>query len=113
MAGVACRLGPNESLAPPIFLDPVQGELRARFNIEVPVFPWPAPPKRLLRISTQLYNTPRKSRSWHPPSANSCTVRQRPATLVAPTDSRLYRRLPTGATIELEIGATGLVAPGR
>jgi isopenicillin-N epimerase len=50
-------LGPEETLAPPIFLDPVQGQLRARFNIEVPVFPWPAAPKRLLRISAQLYNT--------------------------------------------------------
>lgn len=26
-------------------------------NIEVPIFPWPAPPKRLLRVSAQLYNT--------------------------------------------------------
>jgi isopenicillin-N epimerase len=25
--------------------------------IEVPVFPWPTAPRRLLRISTQLYNT--------------------------------------------------------
>jgi isopenicillin-N epimerase len=59
MAAVALPdLGSQEALAPPLFLDPVQAKLRARFNIEVPVIPWPASPKRLLRISAQLYNTP-------------------------------------------------------
>ncbi len=40
----------------PLYLDPWQDELMARHRIEVPVIPWPAPPKRLLRISAQLYN---------------------------------------------------------
>ncbi|MGH7263575.1 MAG: aminotransferase class V-fold PLP-dependent enzyme [Candidatus Rokuibacteriota bacterium] len=37
--------------------DPLQNALLHRFGIEVPVMAWPAPPKRLLRISAQLYNT--------------------------------------------------------
>ena len=41
----------------PLYLDPLQDELLAKFNIEVPVIPWPAPPRRLLRISAQLYNS--------------------------------------------------------
>jgi isopenicillin-N epimerase len=47
----------TQELLPPLFLDPTQQKLRALFKIEVPVTPWPAPPQRLLRISTQLYNT--------------------------------------------------------
>jgi len=36
---------------------PLQDDLRVRHGIEVPIMPWPAPPKRLLRISAQLYNS--------------------------------------------------------
>jgi isopenicillin-N epimerase len=36
--------------------DPLQKELFERHRIEVPLPPWPAPPKRLLRISAQAYN---------------------------------------------------------
>lgn len=36
--------------------DPLQKELFAQHGIEVPIIPWPAPPKRVLRVSAQLYN---------------------------------------------------------
>jgi isopenicillin-N epimerase len=37
--------------------DPLQARLFERWHIEVPVMSWPAPPRRLIRISAQLYNT--------------------------------------------------------
>lgn len=40
-----------------LYTDPLQEHLRTEFGIEVPIIPWPAPPKRLLRISAQLYNS--------------------------------------------------------
>ena len=36
---------------------PLQERLREKHRIEVPVVPWPAAPKRLLRISAQVYNS--------------------------------------------------------
>lgn len=36
---------------------PFQDTLREEHRIEVPIIAWPAPPKRLLRISAQLYNS--------------------------------------------------------
>jgi isopenicillin-N epimerase len=38
--------------------DPLQARLFDAWHIEVPVMSWPAPPRRLIRISAQLYNTP-------------------------------------------------------
>ena len=43
---------------PPHVIDPLQTRLLEEFGIEVPIFPWPAPPRRLLRISAQAYNSP-------------------------------------------------------
>jgi isopenicillin-N epimerase len=37
-------------------MDPLHAQLWEGFRIEVPVFPWPAPPRRVLRISAQVYN---------------------------------------------------------
>lgn len=36
--------------------DPLQDVLFEQHRIEVPVVPWPHPPKRVLRVSAQLYN---------------------------------------------------------
>lgn len=48
---------PDVRLAPPIYLDPLQDRLREKYNLEVPVMPWPAHPQRVIRISAQLYNS--------------------------------------------------------
>ena len=37
--------------------DPLQRRLYDDWKIEVPIMSWPAPPRRLIRISAQLYNT--------------------------------------------------------
>jgi isopenicillin-N epimerase len=47
---------------PPLYIDPLQDQLLARHNIEVPVIPWQRFPHRLLRISAQLYNS---EPQWH------------------------------------------------
>jgi isopenicillin-N epimerase len=42
----------------PLSWDPLQEELFRVHHIEVPVMPWPAAPKRLIRVAAQAYNTP-------------------------------------------------------
>ena len=41
----------------PLYVEELQERLFAADRIEVPVIPWPAPPRRLLRISAQAYNS--------------------------------------------------------
>ena len=42
---------------PPISNDPLRERLVGAHRVQVPVFPFPAPPGRMLRVSAQLYNT--------------------------------------------------------
>src|SRR5206468_553787 len=49
---------PDGSAAPgrsPLHADPLQDVLPERYGIEAPIAPWPAPPKRLVRVSCQAY----------------------------------------------------------
>lgn len=48
---------PEELPRPPVYEYPLQDWLREQHRIEVPIMPWPAPPKRVLRMSAQLYNS--------------------------------------------------------
>ncbi len=47
----------TQELAPSLYGDPLQDALLYEHAIEVPIVPWPQPPRRVLRISAQLYNT--------------------------------------------------------
>src|SRR6185369_15311691 len=48
---------PGEGPRLPFNEYPLQDRLRERHRIEVPIISWPAPPKRVLRIAAQLYNS--------------------------------------------------------
>lgn len=39
-----------------LYAEPLQQALAERHGIQVPIVPWPAPPRRLVRISAHLYN---------------------------------------------------------
>jgi len=58
----AAGTGATTAVAPTGFdpdrRDPLQTRLLTEHRIEVPVNHWPAPGRRVLRISAQLYNTP-------------------------------------------------------
>lgn len=56
---------PDGAMEPPksaMYADPLQDELLRRWRIEVPIIPWPDVPKRLIRISAQIYNGPTQYR---------------------------------------------------
>jgi isopenicillin-N epimerase len=48
----------TSTTAPSLYGDPLQDALLFEDHIEVPIVPWPHPPKRLLRISAYLHNQP-------------------------------------------------------
>ncbi|MFQ5671066.1 MAG: aminotransferase class V-fold PLP-dependent enzyme [Acidobacteriota bacterium] len=48
--------GPPAPRASALDQDPLQEALLARYRIQVPVIAWPEPPRRLIRISSQIYN---------------------------------------------------------
>ncbi len=50
---------PDGDEAPPtsaLYADPLQRRLLDEHHVEVPIVPWPAPPRRLARISAHLHN---------------------------------------------------------
>jgi isopenicillin-N epimerase len=49
--------GGTEPPKTPLYNDPLQDALLFEDRIEVPIVPWPAPGKRLVRVSAQIYNT--------------------------------------------------------
>jgi len=57
MAAVCLPDGSERPPDSPFYADALQAELLERHAIEVPVIPWPARPRRLVRISAQLYNS--------------------------------------------------------
>jgi isopenicillin-N epimerase len=60
MIGSMCTVvlpeGREDLVVAPVDSDPLHHELMKKFGIEVPVWPWPEPPGRVLRISAHLYN---------------------------------------------------------
>ncbi|AUX48291.1 isopenicillin N-epimerase [Sorangium cellulosum] len=56
MIGALAALPLPDAACSPLRLDPLQDALFAQWGIEVPVTAWPAPPRRLIRISAQVYN---------------------------------------------------------
>jgi isopenicillin-N epimerase len=48
---------PDQKPVGPLYLDPLQNRLREKHGLEVQFSHWPAHPKRVLRVSAQLYNS--------------------------------------------------------
>jgi len=62
MAALPLPPGAPGSTTSALYTDELQSALLRRFQIEVPIIPWPAPPARLVRISAQVYNRPEQYR---------------------------------------------------
>ncbi len=58
MLGSMASLPLPDGVPDPPPIDALQDRLWHDHRIEVPVIAWPAPPRRLLRVSAQLYNAP-------------------------------------------------------
>jgi isopenicillin-N epimerase len=56
MAALPISDGSREPPTSSLYTDPQQFRLFEEFGVEVPIVPWPGPPKRLIRISAQIYN---------------------------------------------------------
>ena len=56
LAAVPLPDGDPGEFKTPLHLDPIHVALFEEHRIEVPVMAWPAPPRRVLRISAQAYN---------------------------------------------------------
>ncbi|MEC9373152.1 MAG: aminotransferase class V-fold PLP-dependent enzyme, partial [Planctomycetota bacterium] len=56
LASVPLPDGTHEATGSALYVDPLQEVWLERFGVEVPIIPWPRAPKRLLRISAQVYN---------------------------------------------------------
>lgn len=56
LAAVPIPEGSSEPPTSGLYCDPLQDALREEAGIEVPIVPWPAAPRRLIRISAAAYN---------------------------------------------------------
>ena len=57
LAAVALPVHPRWPLPGPRELDPLQESLFARYRIEVPIYGWPLPDQRWIRVSPHLHNS--------------------------------------------------------
>ena len=57
LASIPLPDGRAEPAPSPLYQDPLQVRILEESGIQVPIMPWPAPPRRLLRVSAQVYNT--------------------------------------------------------
>ncbi len=48
--------GAGEPPDSPLYSDPLQRVMLEEFRVEAPIVPWPAPPRRVIRLSAALYN---------------------------------------------------------
>jgi len=58
LAAIPIADGDPPPSASPLYMDPLQDRLLQQYRIEVPIIPWPGAPKRLVRLSAQIYNCP-------------------------------------------------------